>query len=206
MGYFPFFMDLAHKNGLIVGGGTLALRKAEKLLPYGPVLTVVAPRLHPALAAIPELTLCQRSFSSQDLEQACFVIAATDDRALNRSIAALCRERNIPVNVVDDRDACTFLFPALIQQGSLSVGISTGGASPTAAVWLKEQILALLPQGLESTLSWLEDLRPLLKSRFPEEAVRSRRFSQLFSACLDAGGPLSPAELERFLQEVSVDG
>ena len=43
MAYFPFFVDLTGRTGLLVGGGTVALRKAEKLLPYGPALTVVAP-------------------------------------------------------------------------------------------------------------------------------------------------------------------
>ena len=53
MAYFPFFVDLSGQRGLIVGGGTVALRKAEKLLPYGPELTVVAPEPIPALTALP---------------------------------------------------------------------------------------------------------------------------------------------------------
>ena len=116
----------------------MALRKVEKLLPYGPRLTVVSPALLPELEAIPGLTLLRRAFSPQDLDEVFFVVAATDDQNLNREISALCRERRIPVNVVDDREACSFLFPALVRHGDLSVGISTGGASPTAAIWLKE--------------------------------------------------------------------
>ena len=45
MGYFPFFMDLEGREGLVVGGGAVALRKLQKLLPYGPRLTVAAPEL-----------------------------------------------------------------------------------------------------------------------------------------------------------------
>ena len=45
MGYFPFFMDIAGKKGVIVGGGKVAARKVEKLIPFGPVLTVVASRV-----------------------------------------------------------------------------------------------------------------------------------------------------------------
>ena len=137
MGYFPFFVDLEGQPGLIVGGGTVALRKADKLLPYGPHLTVVSPHILPELERIPGLTLSRREFSPADLDGMLFAIAATDDRGLNRRIAELCRERHIPVNAVDDREACSFLFPALVKRGDLSVGISTGGASPTAAIWLK---------------------------------------------------------------------
>ena len=68
------------------------------------------------------------------------VIAATDDRETNHTVAALCREKNIPENVADDPAACTFLFPALVQQGEFSAGISTGGASPTAAAYFKDRL------------------------------------------------------------------
>ena len=201
MGYFPFFIQLQDAPGLIVGGGTVALRKAEKLLPYGPSLTVVAPEIGPELAALPGLALEYRPFRPEDVEGMAFVIAAAGDRELNHRVARLCREKGVPVNVVDDREACSFLFPALVKRGELSVGISTGGSSPTAAIWLKEQIAALLPQGLEDILTWLEEQRPLLKARWPEERVRARGFSALFSACLAAGRPLTGAEREQCLEE-----
>ena len=201
MGYFPFFIQLQDAPGLLVGGGTVALRKAEKLLPYGPSLTVVAPEIGPELAALPGLALEYRPFRPEDVEGMAFVIAAAGDRELNHRVARLCREKGVPVNVVDDREACSFLFPALVKRGELSVGISTGGSSPTAAIWLKEQIAALLPQGLEDILTWLEEQRPLLKARWPEERVRARGFSALFSACLAAGRPLTGAEREQCLEE-----
>lgn len=201
MGYFPFFIQLQDAPGLLVGGGTVALRKAEKLLPYGPSLTVVAPEIGPELAALPGLALEYRPFRPEDVEGMAFVIAAAGDRELNHRVARLCREKGVPVNVVDDREACSFLFPALVKRGELSVGISTGGSSPTAAVWLKEQIAALLPQGLEDILTWLEEQRPLLKARWPEERVRARGFSALFSACLAVGRPLTGAEREQCLEE-----
>lgn len=133
MGYFPFFVQLQHVPGLIVGGGTVALRKAEKLLPYGPKLTVVAPDICPELAALPSLTLVRRPFRGEDVGRMAFVIAASGDRALNHRVARLCREKGIPVNVVDDKEACSFLFPALVKRGELSVGISSAIAIPAAA-------------------------------------------------------------------------
>ena len=201
MAYFPFFVDLSGQRGLIVGGGTVALRKAEKLLPYGPELTVVAPEPVPALTALP-VTLERRRFRETDLEGAGFVIAATDDREENHRISALCRGQNVPVNAVDDREACSFLFPALVRRGDLSVGISTGGSSPTAAVWLKEQIAALLPEGMEEILDWLEAQRPVLKAAIPQENQRTRAFSRLFAACLAAGGPPEGDAAADILREV----
>lgn len=200
MGYFPFFMELDRQEGLIVGGGAVALRKVQKLLPYGPHLTVAAPELLPELSDIPGLNLLRRPFGPDLLEGKFFVIAATDDLALNRCVAAACRQRRIPVNAVDDREACTFLFPALIKQGDLSVGISTGGTSPSAAVYLKEQISALLPAGFGELLAELDALRPAVKAALPEEA-RAAAFSQLFAARLAAGRPLAEEELRTILSE-----
>lgn len=194
MAYFPFFMDLTGADGLIAGGGTVALRKIEKLLPYGPRLTVAAPEISPEIRAIPGLTLLRRTLLEEDLAGRSFVIAATDKRAVNREIAALCRRRGILVNAVDDRKACTFLFPALVRRGELSIGISTGGASPTAAVYFKQQIEGLLPERTEELLDFLDGLRERVKREIPEEWKRSQSFAALFQACMEARRPLTEAE------------
>ena len=201
MPYFPIFLDLSGRRVLIVGGGGVALRKAEKLLPYGPALTVVAPSLLPGFEALPQATLLRRPFSPEDLRGCALVLAATDQPALNREISALCARAGIPVNVADDRDACSFLFPALVRRGAVSVGISTGGASPAAAAWLRGEIEALLPPALEDILPWLEAQRAPLKARLPREEQRSAVLKRLFSACLAAGGPLSPQALEDAIRE-----
>ena len=195
MGWFPFFIQLEGARGLLVGGGRVALRKAEKLLPFGAQLTVVAPRICPPLAALPGLTLCRRAFADSDLSPAPdFVIAATGDRALDRRIAALCRARRILVNVVDDPAACGFYFPALVQRGRLCIGISTGGASPTAAAWLRQKIEALLPPGFDGILGRLAARREAVKAEGGSEAKRAERLQQAFALELAAAeAPHAPA-------------
>lgn len=195
MGWFPFFIQLEGARGLLVGGGRVALRKAEKLLPFGAQLTVVAPCICPPLAALPGLTLCRRAFADSDLSPAPdFVIAATGDRALDRRIAALCRARRILVNVVDDPAACGFYFPALVQRGRLCIGISTGGASPTAAAWLRQKIEALLPPGFDGILDRLAARREAVKAEGGSEAKRAERLQQAFALELAAAeAPHAPA-------------
>ena len=195
MGWFPFFIQLEGARGLLVGGGRVALRKAEKLLPFGAQLTVVAPCICPPLAALPGLTLCRRAFADSDLSPAPdFVIAATGDRALDRRIAALCRTRRILVNVVDDPAACGFYFPALVQRGRLCIGISTGGASPTAAAWLRQKIEALLPPGFDGILDRLAARREAVKAEGGSEAKRAERLQQAFALELAAAeAPHAPA-------------
>jgi siroheme synthase-like protein len=192
MGYFPFFVDIADKEGLIVGGGTVALRKIEKLLPFSPRLTVAAPEILPEIEALAPLTLLREPFSEEMLAGKYFVIAATDAPELNHRIAALCQEKNILVNVVDDRDYCSFLFPALVQDGPLTVGISTGGASPSAAIYVKDRLSAALPENFGDILEFLSQQRDLL----PRDGTHGNWFAALFAACLAAGRPLTGPELE----------
>lgn len=211
MACFPLFIELEGAPCLVVGGGAVALRKAEKLLPYGPRLTVTAPALLPGLEALAashpgRLTLCRRAFAPGDLDGQTLVIAATGDQALNRRIAALCRERGLPVNAVDDPDACTFLFPALVKRGPLSIGISTGGASPTAAVYVKHAVEAALPapdaagpDSFAQILHYLAAMRAPVKAAIPAEARRAELFSALFAACMERGRPLTDAEFSALL-------
>ena len=205
MAYFPFFMDLAGMDGLVAGGGRVALRKVEKLLPYSPRLTLVAPDIRPELEAVPGLALCRRAFAPGDLEGRGFVIAATGSREVNREIARLCRARRIPVNVVDDREESSFLFPCLIKRGELSVGISTGGASPSASVYLKERFSHLIPCRMEEILDYLARERETVKERVPQSHRREALLKALFAACLDRGRPLTPREKEEIYHSMEED-
>lgn len=74
------------------------------------------------------------------------------------------------------------------------MGVSTGGSSPTAAIWLKEQIEGLLPEQTEEILTWLEAQRPLLKECLPDQRARAACFARLFAACLERGRPLTEEE------------
>lgn len=201
MAYFPFFMELSGTPGLIAGGGTVALRKIEKLLPYGPRLTVCAPEILPEIRQIPGLELLEQPFSEDLLESAAFAIAATGDRTLNHRISELCRTLRIPVNVVDDREACSFVFPALVKRGDLSIGISTGGTSPSAAIYVKKLISGLIPEQMDGLLAYLDGLRPLVKAAVPEESRRSSIFTRLFQLCLEQGWPLEPEQFQQLLSQ-----
>lgn len=199
MAYFPLFQDLTNKKIIIFGGGKVALRKAEKLLPFGPEITVIAPEILPAFEAM-ELTLLHRAYRPGDVTGELYcVIAACNDRQVNRQIYEECRTRNIPVNTVDDPALCTFLFPSLVQRGPLTVGISTSGSSPTAAIWIREQLEELLPERTEEILLWLRDQREYIKSAVASPQLRTLCQRRLFAACMEQGRPLSDSERDEII-------
>ena len=188
MALFPMFVELSGKNVLIVGGGSVAMRKCEKLAPYGAALTAVSARFQPRFISLEGVKLLFRAFEPGDLDGRDMVIAATDDSELNRRVAALCREKGIPVNVVDDADECSFVFPALTLRGRLSAGFCTGGASPTASAYFRDRFDEILPEATEEILDFMADIRPRVIEAVPDQKRRARIFAFLFNACLDAGG------------------
>lgn len=131
---FPVFIRLAGANVFIAGGGKVAARRASKLLEFGARLTIAAPELSPemeAVAAAPAVTWLQREYASGDLDGATLAIAATNDRAVNHRISLDARNRGILVSVADNRDDCTFFFPALLQSNRLTAGLISNNGDHT---------------------------------------------------------------------------
>lgn len=185
MGYFPFFMDIEGQKGLIVGGGAVAGRKVSKLLPFGPRLTVVAPIIAKELLENSAITCVQRTFCKEDIQGQMFVIAASDEADVNREVGRLCREKNIPVNVADEKEACSFLFPALVKEGKLTVGISTEGVSPAMAGRIRSSVEAVLPCDVGEELDRLAELRDQVKKTVPVREHRGEILRQAAQNYMD---------------------
>lgn len=201
MGYFPFFMEIEGKEGLVVGGGRIAAHKVEKLLPFHPSLTVVAPDIMPELLEKKEIICLKHAFLEEDLSGMMFVIAASDDRALNNYVAELCKAKKIPVNVVDNKEACSFLFPALVKEGKLTVGISTEGASPQIASELRSKVAQELPDRMEEILDYLMKLRKEAQTRIAEDRIRAAFLKKAAMRCMEMNRQLLKEEEEALYTE-----
>ncbi len=208
MAYFPFYMDIAGKRGVILGGGRIAAGKIAALLPFLPQLVCIAPvicgEIERMAASCPEgpggLRLIYRRAEEADLEGAFFVIAATDSPETNAWASELCREKGVLINAVDDRKNCSFYFPALVQRGPVTVGISTGGCSPAVASWLRRKAERMVPEGMGEAVTRLGELREQVKKSVPEADVRAALLKRLFAFCEEKDFLLKDGELEEFLE------
>ena len=203
MAYFPFFVDIGGKNGLIAGGGRIALHKLQKLLPYGAKLQIVAPEVSEAMeqtALENDICVIKRAFEPSDLNEMFFVIAASDDAKVNAEIGRLCRERGILVNVVDDKEACSFLFPSLVKEGNLSIGISTEGTSPEVAAELRSRVVSMIPADMDAILAYLGSLRPLAKAHVKATGRRAAFLKDTARVCMDTNAVFDEWETMRRLE------
>lgn len=143
MGYYPILMELDDRRALVVGGGGVAERKVRTLLGCGARVQVVSRELSPGLKALADggrLQWLGREFEESRLDGAVLVIAATSDADLNRRVGGACRERGIPVNVVDQPADCTFIVPAVVRRGDLLLAVSTSGKSPALARAVRREL------------------------------------------------------------------
>ncbi len=136
-------VHLDRQRCVIVGGGAVAARKVSGLRAAGDQVTVISPTLCPAMeehAATGAVEVLRRDYHPGDLEGAFVVIAATDDAQVNQQVWEEAQAGNILVNVVDDPDRCTFIAPAVVRRGPLTLAISTSGASPALSRQLRQQL------------------------------------------------------------------
>lgn len=143
---FPVNLNLVGRPVLVVGGGRIAYRKVQQLLAAGGDVTVVAPDIIDEFSDLP-VTLVRREYQSGDVATFRLVITATGNTEVDQAIYDECEERGIWINSADDPDRCAFTLPAAFRRGSLMVTVSTGGASPALASWLRSHLeLAIGPE------------------------------------------------------------
>jgi precorrin-2 dehydrogenase / sirohydrochlorin ferrochelatase len=141
--YYPVYLNLKDRRVLIVGGGAVAWQKIPALLESEARVRLVSPEALPDIEELAEagrLEWIRRPYQTTDLDDAFLVISSTDDPELQKRIAAEARARRIWVNVVDVTPLCDFIAPAIIAQGDLQIAISTGGASPALARFIREKL------------------------------------------------------------------
>jgi siroheme synthase-like protein len=182
--YYPIYLDIEDRNALIIGGGNVCARKAETMMKYGARVTVVSPEFTDEIeqwAKDGKLQLRRKRYDAADLDGANIVIASTDEQTVNETIAADCRARRIPVNVVDVTPLCEFIVPAIVDKGSVHIAISTEGKSPALARTLKEELQQSIGPEYAEVNDVLGSLREGAKSVLPTDVDRKRFFDGILA-------------------------
>lgn len=206
MAYFPFFIELEGKECLVVGGGDVAFRKIRELLPFGVNITVVSLKICESICDLAgehpgQLQLLYRAYEKKDLEQKFFVIAATDNEECNREISEYCRLERILVNVVDDKEKCSFYFPSLVKQGDIVAGFSSGGNSPALIKKLRRELQGQIPEYFGELNERLGQIRPQVKAAFATEQQRKQYYNQVIHKSREESRALSIQEMEELIHK-----
>lgn len=232
MAYFPFMIDISNQICLVVGGGKIAFHKVKLLSGFDVHIKVVGTEICRELSELVEerriieqetveatgkqqekadietemktgIELVQRKFRDSDLDGMDFVIAATDDEELNDHISDLCKQRKILVNVVDRKEACSFIFPAIIQEKDLLVAVSTGGHSPAAAAYVKKKIKNHIPKYYGEMIETLGEYREYVLEHVDTAKKRKEIFNKLLEYGDSHEGKIEPEIVRQMIAEVN---
>ncbi|MEH6502978.1 MAG: siroheme synthase CysG [Cycloclasticus sp.] len=209
MDYLPLFHRLTEKKCLIIGGGSVATRKARLLMDANARVTVIAPELAEELsqlAAENKIEYIERPFKLGDSQSYTLVICATNDPKINAQVSKDAQQNNIPVNVVDQPELCSFIFPAIIDRAPITIAVSSAGVAPVLSRMLRAKLETLLPQGLGNLAGLAAKFRQTVKEHFSNAEQRRIFWEGIFDGpiadlCYQGQAKKAEAALQKRLNQ-----
>jgi siroheme synthase-like protein len=165
--YVPICVNVEGRRVLIVGGGQVGTQKARDFAASGAHVVVVSPKVTDevkAEAAAGRLELHLRPYKAGDAEGAFMVVVATDDPQVNEAVYTEASGRGQLVNVCDDPEQCTFIFPSRIERGPLTLSIFTHGTSPALSKRVRRELERLVGSEYAELAQMLAAIRPRVRA------------------------------------------
>jgi len=182
MSKYPIFLELGDRRSVVIGGGSVAARKAQALLNAGTRLVVVAERIDNMMTVVcrgKNAELIKSSYAKEYLAGAVLVIAATNNNQLNKQIYKDCQELEILCNVVDVPELCDFYVPAVVKRGDLQIAIGTEGCCPAYAGHIRKKLEKIFTEKHGQFLTELAELRKRIIKELDEPADRKALLGEL---------------------------
>lgn len=182
MAKYPIFLELGDRRSVVIGGGSVAARKAQALLNAGTRLVVVAEQIDTMMTVICQgknAELIKSRYAKEYLAGAILVIAATNNNQLNKQIYKDCQELEILCNVVDVPELCDFYVPAVVKRGDLQIAIGTEGRCPAYAGHIRKKLEKIFTEKHGQFLAELEELRKRIIKEVAEPSDRKALLGKL---------------------------
>ncbi len=181
MNFFPLFHQLNNKYCLIVGGGQVALRRAQALYAAGVCIDVISPVVGEQLVDVVkesggniDISYFDEALFNKKIQDKNYfmVMAATDDKAVNVTVYRCAKSNNMLVNIASDQSLCDVVFPAIIDRGPTTIAISNNGLSPVLTRVLKEKVEHVIPDNYGALADLMGKYRETIKDRIPNTKKR----------------------------------
>jgi siroheme synthase-like protein len=180
--FFPINVSLKDKLVIIIGGGKVALRKARSLLPYGPIMKIIAKEvvyeeLYDLRKEFHNIEIIEKEAEVNDLKHAFLVVVATDNQVLNDKISRELDKENILVNSVTKGG--NVIFPAIHKKGDIVISVSTSGVSPAFASKIRDEIAGIFGDEWIQVLQMMKEYRNKAKKLIRNKEKRAEIINQI---------------------------
>ncbi len=206
MAYFPLYIDISSKECLVIGGGSVAYRKALLLLEFDAKVDLISPNISTDILNLTnensDLTIYKRAYNETDLDEKSLVIVATDDIEFNEAVSYECRKRNILVNVVDDKEKCTFIVPSIIREKNVVAAFSSSGNSPILSKYLKDKEKEILTPFIGELNELLGQIRDEVKNKYRSENERKMAYNNVLEYALKFKAIPSKEKVEELIHDI----
>ena len=184
MEYLPIFINLRNKKCLVVGGGSVALRKINLLLKAQTKIDCIAMNFCDDLIALSEtndIDLVAKHFEPGDIRSYSVIISATNDESLNTLVSKIAHESGTPVNVVDSPDLSSFIMPSIVDRAPVVIAISSAGKAPVLARIIRAKLETIIPNAYGELAEIAGQYREKVKQRFNNIKDRRKFWEGVFS-------------------------
>jgi uroporphyrin-III C-methyltransferase/precorrin-2 dehydrogenase/sirohydrochlorin ferrochelatase len=190
MRFLPVFLDLQTGPILLVGGGELARAKLRLLLSAGARIRWHATDGHHEVNGIDAADAARIEHAQGDPLTAdltgVIAILCAGAGDIGPAMSARAKAVGLPVNVMDDLQHSTFIFPAIVDRGDVVVAVGTGGASPVVARRVRERIEATLPARIGDLATFIGRWRKSIHGRIAEFPLRRRFWERVVDGPIGA--------------------
>ena len=187
MEYLPIFINLRQKKCLVVGGGSVALRKINLLLKAQTKIECIALDFCDDLIALSksnDIDLVTKHFEPEDIQNHSVIISATNDKSLNIQVSKMAHEFRIPVNVVDSPDLSSFIMPSIVDRSPVVIAVSSAGRAPVLARIIRAKLETIIPSAYGELAEMAGQFREKVKQRFNNIKDRRQFWEEIFSGVI----------------------
>jgi len=183
---YPINLEIKDIKITIIGGGEVAYRKCKNFLDFGKSIRVVSPEFIDKFDLIKkDVELVYDRYKEEYIKDSFIVVAATNNKEINKNISIYCRNCGKLINVVDDINLSNYIVPSYIKRGDLLISISTGGKSPSLSSKIKKELEKKYDDSYEEYINILGKIRQKVIKKYENVFERKKVLNSLVNLTLE---------------------
>lgn len=178
--YYPINLKIDDMKIVIIGGGKVAYRKCMNFLAFNKKVKVISQDFIEEFEEIKnKIEMIKDSYDEKYIKDDFVVVAATNNKEINREIGTYCRRYNKLVNVVDDKELSNFTVPSFVKRGDLLLSVSTGGKSPSLSSKIRKDLEEVYDESYEEYVELLGQAREMIIKNTTDIKERRKKLKEL---------------------------